>query len=217
MPVTALPVYCRRRRSRGEAGRRRRDGDRGSCGVTCASVRDGDTANPLGSARIDGRYGRSVPHDPESGLRVRIGPCRGAALPGELDRSFRRPVTVAVTLAGAAGTAVGTSRTNARMKSFSSWPRMWQCQTYSQPKLVAALEMLIAFPSSGFVTDMLAVGGMRHVQTADAVGNREGKTRLALWLQRDDRIFQRVHPDGFLPAQLVVVGRVLSARPSRPG
>src|SRR3954470_10621398 len=36
--------------------------------------------------------------------------------------------------------AVGaTARIMARIMSFSSCPRMWQCQTYSQPKLIFAL------------------------------------------------------------------------------
>src|SRR5689334_14557783 len=38
----------------------------------------------------------------------------------------------AVKLDGAGG---GTWKTIGRIMSFSSCPRMWQCQTYSQPKL----------------------------------------------------------------------------------
>ena len=40
-------------------------------------------------------------------------------------------VGVAVRSAMAAGTAVGTCKTSGRIMSFSSWPRMWQCQVYS--------------------------------------------------------------------------------------
>ena len=37
------------------------------------------------------------------------------------------------------GASGGTWKLMARIMSFSSWPRMWQCHTYSQPKLLTAL------------------------------------------------------------------------------
>src|SRR5512146_2765453 len=46
------------------------------------------------------------------------------------------PESTAVTLAGGAG---ATARAAGRIMSISSCARMWQCQTYSQPKLVISL------------------------------------------------------------------------------
>ena len=67
--------------------------------------------------------------------------------------------TTAVSIEAALGAAVATSRIMGRMKSFSSWPRMWQCHTYSQPKSVAALLMMMGLPSAGLVTLRLALAG----------------------------------------------------------
>jgi len=48
-------------------------------------------------------------------------------------------------------------------------------QTYSQPKLIGALETVIAFPSSGFVTEMLFVAGIVTSSLRVLLGTGKGR------------------------------------------
>ena len=103
--------------------------------------------------------------------------------------------------------------------SFSSWPRMWQCQVYSQPKLVISLTTVTGNPVKGSnIGKLWSRGELRpgYVQRTTAVGKPEGERRN-LGLHGHDDVFQRIHPDGVPPAQLVVVGRPVWPHPSRPG
>jgi hypothetical protein len=54
-----------------------------------------------------------------------------------------------VRLDGASG---GTVKVIALIMSFSSWPRMWQCQTYSQPKFCTAFGVCAPMLVNGFTS-----------------------------------------------------------------
>ena len=57
--------------------------------------------------------------------------------------------------------------------------------------------------------------GHRRVQRTDAVGKRERNQRFNR-PQGDDRVLQRVHPDGVLPAQFVGIGQPDKSVPADP-
>ena len=95
--------------------------------------------------------------------------------------------TIATPLPGATVTAVGaagaTLKMIGRMKSFSSWPRIWQCQTYSWPKLVITLVTVTGLPSGSMsakpIGESGAMVGSRYRTlsgtvngTVDALGRR---------------------------------------------
>src|SRR5437868_11344463 len=70
------------------------------------------------------------------------------------------PFCTALKADGAGG---GTRKLMDRIMSFSSWPRMWQCHTYSHPKFTLRLTLLIvALPLSGSRPEMFtsALSGM---------------------------------------------------------
>ena len=65
--------------------------------------------------------------------------------------AFLVPVTLATTVGVSVSTYVlpTTVMTIGRIMSLSSWPRMWQCQTYSQPKDSLMLSMVAGTPELG--------------------------------------------------------------------
>ena len=72
-------------------------------------------------------------------------------------------------LSGASATATG------RIMSISSWLRMWQCQTYSQPKLTYWLVIgAVGLPAGSMLLKPIDASGWGHrVEPPDAVGDFE--------------------------------------------
>ena len=97
--------------------------------------------------------------------------------------------------------------------SISSWLRMWQCQTYSQPKLTI---WLVIGRSGSPLGSMLLKPHRgrteRHawVRAADAVRHVEGHLRDDR-PQRHDGVLERAYPDvSFQPSSLASGGDVPS-------
>ncbi len=94
--------------------------------------------------------------------------------------------------------------------SFSSCPRMWQCHTYSAPKLYMVLTVgvvVMGCPVVGLmlVKPVVSPSGFEGLRGRMLSGTAKGVGRqIGLLGDKDD--FQRVHPDGFLPAPLVGLG-----------
>ena len=94
--------------------------------------------------------------------------------------------------------------------SISSWERMWQCHTYSQPKFT--LWFRISVIATPFGSNHPAGGGgisvapsrQRRVDQAHAVGHLERDLRRSRngRPHREVGDLQRVHPEGVFPAQL---------------
>jgi hypothetical protein len=62
---------------------------------------------------------------------------------GSKATTARFPSIVAVAFSGAPG---GRVKTTGLIMSFSSWPRRWQCQTYSHPKFISRFRTMAGTP-----------------------------------------------------------------------
>ena len=111
--------------------------------------------------------------------------------------------------------------------SISSWLRMWQCHTYSQPKLATSLTIgaiglplasVLLNPASvpvGAVLRSPGADGHHRVERTLAVGDAERERRHDR-PHRHDGVLERADPDGVLPAELVRVGRDDDVVPGDP-
>ena len=135
-----------------------------------------------------------------SELSVQVRTMPEAGPPGRVGRRPRRSASPA-----------SPRRRPARIMSFSSWLRMWQCQTYSQPKLATSLvDRSIGLPSGS----MLVKPSVEPIGSAGSSGRKLLGTLKGRLVgrrrdrpQRHDRVLQRADPDRVLPAQLVGVGQ----------
>ena len=102
--------------------------------------------------------------------------------------------------------------------SISSWPRMWQCHTYSHPKSVSALAIGVV-RRSRFGSDVFEAPGLaerhRRVERPQAIRHSEGDLRNDR-PQSDDGVLERTHPDRVFPPEFVRIGLKDPAVPGDP-
>src|SRR5450759_2535242 len=118
------------------------------------------------------------------------------------------------------GTGGATWWMMGRIMSFSSWPRMWQCHTYSHPKLTLALTLkaLFTLPVAGSIPEIAG-----ETTPSGIVGSRErtlsgsGKGTTGVMGCRATRMSSSgfIRTVSFQPASLASIARIEPSQPTR--